>query len=89
MPANRGIPAQAVEAAAEALYENKYEYRAWDEAKSPESWRDSARAALEAAAPHLLENAWNEGAYSEHDFDGTPTGINPYTASTTEIDEME
>ena len=47
------IPDEAIEAAAEALYEHKYEHRAWDEAKSPESWRASARVALEAAFSHM------------------------------------
>lgn len=34
----------------------------------------------------LQEQAWNEGAFSEHDFDGTPTGTNPYQRN---LDEME
>lgn len=38
----------------------------------------SVVAILEAAAPILQAQAWNEGAFSEHDFDGTPTGTNPY-----------
>lgn len=55
----------------------------------------SVVAILEAAAPILREQAWNEGAFSEHDFDGTPTGINPYQCITPQIpadhliDEME
>lgn len=50
------IPNEAIEAAAEAMYEFKYENRGWDEAKSPDAWRAHALVTLEAAAPHLLKN---------------------------------
>ena len=54
------IPAEAVEAAA----------RAWSERKlRPGNWtiEDSARAALEAAAPHMLWAAWKEGEAAGQD----------------------
>lgn len=55
------IPDEAVEAAAKALYQNTL--TSWDgaHARTKELCRRDARAALEAAAPHLLAEAWREG----------------------------
>jgi hypothetical protein len=69
------IPDEAVEAAAKAIYATEAQPM-YDEAKeqftgarpwewlTERSWdvyRNKARQTLEAAAPHLLANAWDEG----------------------------
>jgi hypothetical protein len=50
------IPEEAVEAAAEAVYGSGF-----DGSPQRDAWLADFRKALEAAAPHLLEQAWNEG----------------------------
>lgn len=50
------IPNEAIEAAAEAMYEFRYENKSWDEAKSPDVWRAHALVALESAEAHILKN---------------------------------
>ena len=59
---NQVIPAEAVEAAAKAIHEAGGFYK-WED---PEGWREQAanleaRPALEAAAPYMLAQAWDEG----------------------------
>jgi hypothetical protein len=69
---NQVIPAEAVEAAAEAMY-------AEDGGVGEFSlcvYEDYAKAMLEAAAPHLMRTAWDEGWEAHGDWGG-PTP-NPY-----------
>lgn len=54
------IPNEAVEAAAEAMYEFKYDNKSWDEAKVPDTWRAHALVTLEAAVPHILKQRRQE-----------------------------
>lgn len=49
------IPAEAVEAAVGALHES------WCEHATREQWATILTDALEAAAPHMLAEAWEEG----------------------------
>jgi hypothetical protein len=87
------IPDEAVEAAAKAIYateaqpiydEYKEEFTGhkpweWLLDKSRESYRDKARAALEAAAPHLLADCWDRAVEAKENMaplHGNP--VNPY-----------
>ena len=59
------IPDEAVEAAARAIFESRSRME-WNEMNelfrgAKESTRKEARAALEAAAPHLMAAAWERG----------------------------
>ena len=67
------IPEEAIEAAARVAFPSAWEEAEWRNAWHAESYRahmkwarkralDQARAALEAAAPMLMAQAWNEGA---------------------------
>ena len=71
------IPAQAVEAAAHALFEKELG-RPMEVSDEPlysediQACREDARAALEAAAPYMLAAAWDQGYdRAESDHDGT------------------
>lgn len=61
------IPDEAVEAAARAMVgaSKNWSLEEWDAPFIPERYKDryrtQARAALEAAAPHLMGQAWDEG----------------------------
>lgn len=59
------IPAQAVEAAAKAYRDQQSElgYPKWEDLpEDGREWRRGyMRAALEAAAPHMLADAWQRG----------------------------
>lgn len=84
------IPAEAVEAAAKALYateaqpmydESKEEFtgaRPWEwlTERSWEVYREKARLTLEAAAPHILKSAYDLGF--QH---GSNEPANPYRAT--------
>jgi flagellar biosynthesis/type III secretory pathway protein FliH len=76
---NQVIPEAAVEAAARSL--NDAFPQMWE--KMPE-WareeeRKTARAALEAAAPYMLAEAWDDGHSAGVDHaDGLDGGSNPY-----------
>jgi hypothetical protein len=71
------IPDEAVEAAAKAVWWES-EGRPWghanDEMRAP--YLREAKTALEAAAPHLMRAAWDEGWEAHGDWGG-PTP-NPY-----------
>jgi len=45
----------AIEATAAALYEAKHEERNWEDAKSPDVWREYARVALAAGLPLVMQ----------------------------------
>lgn len=71
------ISDEAVEAAAEAAHLSKLTGVRWDDIPQ---WKkvdrlSEARAALEAAAPYVAAEAWDEGRESV-DFDSC--GLNPY-----------
>ena len=74
------IPDEAVEAAARGLAQQKWPTAigVWDSfgQNMQDGFRDQARAALEAAAPHLMRVAWDEGWEAHGDWGG-PTP-NPY-----------
>ena len=80
------IPDEAVEAAALALLERDYGVRDWsivtEQVKG--NYLDEARTALEAAAPHLMAQAWDEGervGFEESFRDNDPRHTrNPYRA---------
>ncbi|NCD23137.1 MAG: hypothetical protein EOL90_09380 [Spartobacteria bacterium] len=62
-----GIPDAAVEAAARNMFDLRVieldqSPTEWDELPEPwqDEWRDGARAAIEAAAPHILRDAADE-----------------------------
>lgn len=56
------IPDEAVEAAARAAAKDDAEPNWYlDTERFRDAWRIRMRAALEAAAPHLLAAAWDEG----------------------------
>lgn len=57
------IPAQAVEAAAKAIFEEVFAPNIWVEEDEiyKNQFRDSMRRALDAAAPHMQAQAWEEG----------------------------
>lgn len=68
------IPDEAVEAVARILYARNDEWGqpSWEDAPNDLIWkaaqddfRQDARELLEAAAPHLMSRAWNEG-YDYH-----------------------
>lgn len=67
------IPSQAVEAAANHLYPG------WE--TSPADWKDyfrrKATEALEAAAPHMLAAAWEEGYMFSYDQERGGNGALP------------
>ena len=67
------IPDEAVEAAAKVMFEHK---------DREVTFREVARAALEAAAPHLMAAAWDEG-FAADDFE-VSIGMdrNPYRKPT-------
>lgn len=80
------IPEDAVESAAKALaLGGFYSEKEWNEItldKKKEPFRKHARIALEAAAPLLMEQAWNEGFDVGKDDDNWGDGAkawdNPY-----------
>lgn len=80
------ISEEAVEAAAMAHFENGWgDSRKWEDAEveAQSEARNDMRAALEAAAPHLLAQAWQEGndiGYNEAEChgDGDGPSRNPY-----------
>jgi hypothetical protein len=57
------IPNDAVEAAAKALWTPSNEGDTWESEYEPykDHTRAEAKRALEAAAPHLMAGAWDEG----------------------------
>jgi hypothetical protein len=63
------IPAQAVEAAALAVFVQSYERADWNLVvhQTKQRYIRDARTALEAAAPHMLAEAWEEGRQAEED----------------------
>jgi hypothetical protein len=80
------IPAEAVEAAARALFEKELG-RPMEVSDEPlysediQACREDARAALEAAAPYMLAAVWEQGWDSFASFDSRPGGpypTNPY-----------
>ena len=67
MSDDRTISEQAIDAAARAAYEEQMEDgdTPWDGfggSSYLDYWRDQARAALRAALPYLMTQAWDEGA---------------------------
>lgn len=62
------IPDEAVEAAAQRLARHRWPtaLEVWDSFGQgmKDDYRDTARAALEAAAPHMLADAWELGMVS-------------------------
>lgn len=76
------ISDEAVEAAARAYFENEDWRLSWDFVKEPNrsAIRADQRAALEAAAPLLKEQAWNEGcaATTRAVGSGADYPVNPY-----------
>jgi hypothetical protein len=88
------IPDEAVEAAAKAIYateaqpmydESKEEFtgaRPWEwlTERSWDVYRDKARLALEAAAPHMMAVAWEAGRQDGHmeAQSGFENAMNPY-----------
>ena len=76
------IPDVAVEAAAKCTYEREMGVN-WDGLQSSvkRGYLEDARAALEAAAPHMLAEAWDEGhaAGISHDFEATTQPRNPHS----------
>jgi len=62
------IPEAAVEAAAEAIYERRFGPKGWDGLpdKPRKQYADDARSILEAAAPYLMEQAWDECERAEY-----------------------
>jgi hypothetical protein len=95
MTSPSNISDEAVEAAARALYKGQpiYDeavgvitgYKPWDwmEPEYQNSMRSDARAALEAAAPHLMAAAWDEGVLIGFDEGQGVRGRtrNPYRAA--------
>lgn len=77
------ISDEAVEAAAKALRKkfNGYKVgRPWDSRDQRTTYRNDAQAALEAAAPHMLAEAWDaayQSALEDEGMDRTTTP-NPY-----------
>jgi len=71
------IPDAAVEAAARAVFEQQYEPEEWKLVvwQTRQRHLDDARLALDAAAPHLMAQAWDEGKDVRR-CDGVPP--NPY-----------
>ena len=66
MSENRAIPEAAVEAAARGIFairDDAYDMDEWEDLDSTdrELFTCQARAALEAAAPHIYRTAWNDG----------------------------
>lgn len=59
----KAIPAEAVEAAVQAIYEHANLGAPWGDAAPDwrEAYRASVLAGLEAAAPHMLAEAWQAG----------------------------
>jgi hypothetical protein len=57
------IPAEAVEAAAKGLAAANLRFKPWDDLDdvARNHFMRDARAALEAAAPYMLAEAWEEG----------------------------
>jgi len=82
------IPDEAVEAAARAVYEDTFGKPWADESEDYRNeLRETQRAALEAAAPHLMAVAWDEAHFAAIGCDSTccdymhdaPRGdMNPY-----------
>ena len=82
------ISDEAVEAAAsiiaqEALVNAAMDGYGWDaETDSPEPFmplaREQARRYLEAAAPHMLAEAWDQGTKARRDYRGDIVADNPY-----------
>jgi hypothetical protein len=69
------IPEEAVAAAAKGIASANLRGRAWDECDDElrNHFRRDARAALEAAAPHIMAAAWERGRE-----DGYHHRPNPY-----------
>jgi hypothetical protein len=67
MTSPSNIPDAAVDAAAKAYYD--LGFSSWEGAHEDtrEVQRDDMRAALEAAAPHLMSQAWDEGEAAGQD----------------------
>lgn len=59
---NPVIPVEAVEAAAKAVYEDTFG-KSWEDESEDyrNELRETQRLALEAAAPYMLAEAWDEG----------------------------
>jgi hypothetical protein len=77
------ISDEAVEAAALALLERDYGVNDWGitDEQVKAAYLDEARTALEAAAPHIAAEAWDEGWQKAHSCDDPAmAGIffNPY-----------
>ena len=69
------IPVEAVEAARDAMQQ----FALIEDRDGLQSWDAYARLALEAAAPHMLAVAWDEGWDAFAGFDSRPGG--PYPAN--------
>lgn len=70
------IPAEAIEAAAMAILAVTPDVWELQSTGTKDRYRWDAQAALEAAAPHLLAEAWEAGKEAGHlDYHWTP---NPY-----------
>lgn len=84
------IPEAAVEAAAEvtflrhgAKYYSQMGPWAELEPRFRTAWLEDARLAIEAAAPHMLAEAWDEGREATVEaYDGRGDGSNPYRPAT-------
>jgi hypothetical protein len=69
------IPDEAVEAATEVIWEMA------DSLQSHEYAKEIARAALEAATPRFIEQAWEEAyglGWADRNVGAQPTRSNPY-----------
>ena len=82
---NQVIPVEAVEAAAKAMLAAGNHVGGWDALPvfMQDNYLRDARAALEAAAPHMLAEAWDEGRDATIEaYDGRGDGSNPYMLNT-------
>ena len=78
------IPAEAVEAAAKAIFAQQYDPDEWTSAVigTRDRCKRDAQAALEAAVPGLMAAAWEEGRQAEEDASPlTRSTPNPYDAA--------
>jgi hypothetical protein len=84
------IPAEAIEAAAQLIYRTSGRKRVMSYEQARPACADEAREILEAAAPHMLAEAWDEGARAGEDNvwagERQPTQ-NPYATSHGSDDE--
>lgn len=89
-----GVPDKAVAVAARASYERVRPRMnfptGFDEAPEPirETYLDLARAALEAAAPHLMAAAWDEGWMERAEYDGASKIPHPFPNPYKDEDEL-